>query len=606
MNLLLLRISEALAFASLCMLPTAPAFATERPNVIFIICDDLNDYVEGYGGHPQTRTPNMARLAVSGVRFTQAHCNAPICAPSRASLFTGIYPHHSGCYGFTKWNEYEVLQNSRTMQEHFKANGYYTLGTGKLMHHQVVQRGWEQYGNPPDYGPFAFANGEKIAHPDVPTPYREIGPVDGSFGPFVSLEGRKTLDGHPLSWHNGGWGNRAKALRVGSQEDRDQTPDEINGDWAVAKLQEFAKSGDEKPFFMGIGFIRPHTPLIVPQRFFDMFPLEEIKLPVIRPGDIDDTHARSVRGIPNGEEPTSPRTEDMGLRLYSTLVASYPTREEALRRFIQAYLASVASVDEQIGRILDVVDNSSLKENTIIILTSDHGWGMGEKDYLYKNSLWQESTQVPLIVRAPGIAQVGTDCDQPVSLIDLYPTLVDLCGLKGETMKNDKGHPLDGHSIKQLLLAPESGTWSGPDETLTVLYKWRMKYDPLKESYSLRSKDWRYIRYENGKEELYHTVADPYEWDNLADSSVQLARIQQFRQRLQERLPKPGKIPLQPGWEPRDANNPDDNADAWKAKYFATHPEADANKDGELSWAELKAYREQFDSPPKQAKEKER
>lgn len=597
----LLHISVALAFAGMCLAHTAAAYSDNQPNVIFIICDDLNDYVEGYGGHAQTRTPNMARLAESGVRFTQAHCNAPICAPSRASLFTGIYPHHSGCYGFTKWDEYEVLQNSRTMQEHFEANGYHTLGTGKLMHHQVVQRGWELYGNPPDYGPFAFANGEKIAHPDVPAPYREIGSVDGSFGPFVSLEGRKTVDGHPLSWHNGGWGNRAKRLRVDSQADRDQTPDEINGDWAVARLKILSKSADQKPFFMGIGFIRPHTPLIVPQRFFDMFPLEEIKLPVIRSGDVDDTHARSVRGIPNGEEPTSPRTEDMGLLLYSTLVASYPTREEALRRFIQAYLASVASVDEQFGRILDVVDNSPLKDNTIIILTSDHGWGMGEKDYLYKNSLWQESTHVPLIVRFPGIAEAGTDCDQPVSLIDLYPTLVDLCGLTGETMKNDKGHLLDGHSFKPLLTNPESGAWSGPDEALTALYKWRMKYEPLKESYSLRSKDWRYIRYENGKEELYHAVKDPNEWDNLAGSPEHSERLQQFRQRLQERLPKPDMIPPQPEWQPKDSNNPDISAEAWKDKYFAKHPEADANNDGELTWPELKAYREKFDPPTAKA-----
>jgi len=487
------------------------------------------------------------------------------------------------------------------MQEHFEANGYHTLGTGKLMHHQVVQRGWEQYGNPPDYGPFAFANGEKIAHPDVPAPYREIGPVDGSFGPFVSLDGRKTGDGHLLSWHNGGWGNRAKSLRVDSQEDRDQTPDEINGNWAVARLQQLAKSADKKPFFMGIGFIRPHTPLFVPQRFFDMLPLDEIKLPVIRPGDVDDTHARSVRGIPNGEEPTSPRTEDMGLRLYSTLVASYPTREEALRRFIQAYLASVASVDEQIGRILDVVDHSKLKENTVIILTSDHGWGMGEKDYLYKNSLWQESTQVPLIVRAPGLAKGGMDCYQPVSLIDVYPTLVDLCGLTGETMKNDKGHPLDGHSFKPLLINPEAGAWSGPDEALTALYKWRMTHDPAQESYSLRSKDWRYIRYENGEEELYRTVKDPYEWDNLADLPEHSDRLRDFRQRLQERLPKSVTIPPQPEWQPKDSNNPDTSADAWKDKYFAGHPEADANNDGELTWPELKAYREKFDSAPANA-----
>lgn len=572
-----------------------PVQAAERPNVILIICDDLNDYVEGFGGHPQAKTPAMARLAESGVRFTQAHCNSPICGPSRASMLTGIYPHHSGCYGFTKWDTYEVLKNSRTLMDHFRANGYLTLGTGKLFHHLVRQE-WKQFGNAADYGPFAFANGQKVAHPDVPTPYREIGAVDGSFGPFVNLSGRKTKDGHAFSWLSGGWGNRARPLRVESQTDRDRTPDELNGDWAVENLKSLAEQKGRQPFFMGVGFIRPHTPLIVPKRFFDMFPLDEIKLPVIRPGDVDDTHARSVRGIPDGAD--GPRAEDMGLRLFNALVKSYGSRDKALRVFIQAYLASVASADEQIGRILDAVDGSPLKDNTIIIVTSDHGWGMGEKDYLYKNSLWQESTQVPLIVHAPGIAKAGTESKQPVALIDVYPTLIDLCGLTGDTKKNDKGHSLDGHSMKPLLQDPASGKWSGPDEALTTLYKWRTKYDPSAENYSLRARDWRYIRYENGKEELYHTAEDPHEWHNLADKSEHADKLTHFRERLASRLPKPGVIPPQPGWKAKGSNKPKLSGEAWKDKYFAKHPKADTNKDGKLSWPEYKAYRAKHDPEP--------
>ncbi len=571
--------------------------AADKPNVILIVCDDLNDYVEGFGGHPDAVTPNMARLARGGVRFTQAHCAVPICAPSRASMFTGIYPQHSGCYGFTKWDTYEVLKNSRTLMDHFRANGYWTLGTGKLMHHLVRQE-WKQFGNRADYGPFAFAGGEKVAHPDVPTPFREIGPVDGSFGPFVNLAGRKTPDGEQFGWHSGGWGKNARPLRVDSQTARDRTPDELNGDWAVENLRDLAEHPGRLPFFMGVGFIRPHTPLIVPKRFFDIFLLDTIDLPVIRPGDVEDTHARSVRGILNGAEPTSSRTEDMGTRLFKSLVASYQSRDEALRRFIQAYLASVASVDEQIGRILDTVERSPLKDNTIIVLTSDHGWGMGEKDYLYKNSLWQESTRVPLVVRAPGVAKSGAACEVPVSLIDLYPTLIDLCDLTDDTKKNDRGHLLDGHSIKPLLQNPEDGKWSGPAEALTALYKWRMKYDPSKESYALRAKDWRYIRYENGEEELYHTAVDPHEWDNLAADPTHTERVADFRKRLQARLPAPGAVPPQPVWRPKKSGNPKADAEAWKAKYFAKHPEADANKDGKLTWPEYKAYRAKFDPPP--------
>jgi iduronate 2-sulfatase len=270
----------------------------------------------------------------------------------------------------------------------------------------------------------------------------------------------------------------------------------------------------------------------------------------------------------------------MGTRLFKNLVASYASRDEALKRFIQAYLASVASVDEQVGRLLDVVDRSPLKDNTIIVLTSDHGWGMGEKDYLYKNSLWQESTQVPLIVRAPGLAKAGAVCAQPVSLIDLYPTLVDLCNLTGNTTKSDKGHALDGHSMRPLLADPEAGEWSGPDEALTTLYKWRMKYDPSRESYSLRSRDWRYIRYENGMEELYYTAADPYEWNNLADNPEQAKRLVDFRGRLRARLPKPRSIPPQPEWRPKNANNSQTDAEPWQDVYFAKHPKGDTNQDG--------------------------
>lgn len=570
--------------------------AAEPPNVILIVCDDLNDYVEGFGGHPQSKTPNMDRLARSGVAFTQAHCNIPICGPSRASMFTGIYPHNSGCFGFTKWDGYDVLRNSRTMMDHFRANGYWTLGTGKLMHHMVRQE-WKNYGHRADYGPWVFDGTNKLAHPNVPAPYRDIGSVDGSFGPLVNLAGKESVDGKPLQWRTGSWSNQ-RLLKFNSQEDRDPTGDELNGQWAVDQLTLFAEKPGRLPFFMGVGFVRPHTPLVVPQKYFDMFPLDSIELPDIRKGDIEDTFAHTIRNIPAGAD--GPRSDDMGTRLFDTLVKSYGSQDKALRHFIQAYLASVASVDEQIGKILDVVDNSSLKDNTIIVLTSDHGWGMGEKNYLYKNSLWQESTRVPLIIRAPGVAQKGGRSDQPVSLIDIYPTLIDLCRLTGETTKNEKGHSLDGHSMKPLLEEPEKGHWDGPDSALTALYKWRMKYDPSKESYSLRAKDWRYIRYESGKEELYFTREDPHEWTNLATGTRHASKLAEFRQKLKSRIPAAGSsVPPQPPFQPKN-NPPKSNskkltAEAWKAQYFAKHPAADANKDGKLTWPEYKAYRAKFD-----------
>ncbi len=230
----------------------------EQPNVILIICDDLNDYVEGFGGHPQAFTPNMKRLASSGVAFTQAHCNIPICGPSRASMFTGIYPHHSGCFGFTNWDDYEVLKNSRTMMDHFRAHGYQTLGTGKLMHH-MVRGEWKSFGNRADYGPFAFDGEKKIAHPDVPAPYRDIGAVDGSFGPLVNLQGKKTAAGVSLTWQTGGWAKQ-RTLRVTSQQDRDATADELNGQWAVDQIRQRAgKSGAAAFLYGGWIYTSPHA-----------------------------------------------------------------------------------------------------------------------------------------------------------------------------------------------------------------------------------------------------------------------------------------------------------------------------------------------------------
>ncbi len=577
-----MRIASLAASVGLCLWSVSLATAAEKPNVLLIVCDDLNDYIESLGGHPQAQTPNIERLAEGGVCFAQAHCNIPICAPSRASFLTGLYPHTSRNFGFDRWDQNEVLKNSRTVMDHFRAHGYHTLGTGKLMHHRKRNE-WVEYGNAADYGPFAFDGTQGVAHPDVPAPFRDIGAIDGSFGPLVNLTTRTLADGKSYSWQTGNW-QGMRPLRVDTSDDRELTADELNGKWAVDRLHELATQSSGKPFLMGVGFIRPHTPLIVPERFFKQFPPDSIKLPVIKPGDVEDTHARSVRGILVGKGPASERAADMGLRLYTNLVASYDSRDEALRRFIQAYLACVASVDEQIGKILDAVDQTSLCNNTIVVLTSDHGWGMGEKDYLYKNSLWQESTQVPLIVRAPGIAKAGGVVEHPVALIDLYPTLVDLCGLPGETKKNDKGRPLDGHSLRPFLENPRTDKWSGPDEVLTALYKWAKHYDPARQSYSLRSKDWRYIRYSNGKEELYHNAKDPCEWGNLADNPAYTSTLESFRAKLDARISAPEAA------APRLAD------EIWKDNFFSKYPQADANGDGVLTWPEYHNHKAKVDA----------
>jgi len=563
---------------SICLFLIGAAFlnessAEEKPNVLFIICDDLNDYVETLGGHPQAATPNIRRLMESGVSFTQAHCNIPICNPSRASFATGIYPHTSQVFGFENWDENEILKNSRTMMKHFSENGYHSLGTGKVMHNRDRQQ-WDEIGHPSDYGPFAYDGGkDNLPHPDVPSPFRDdFGAVDGSFGPLRVLRPKENL-----TWRVGGW-SKPRELHYASDEDRDLTGDELNAQWAVEKLRAFAENPDSKPFFMGVGFVRPHTPLIVPQEYFDRFPLEEIELPEIKQGDAEDTFKHTV----TSEE--DDRSGDRGTKMHDSLIASFGgDRELALKKFIQAYLASIASVDDLVGDILDEVDNTSLKDNTIVVFTSDHGWGMGEKDYLYKNSLWQESTRIPLAIRAPGVSKTGAASDIPVSLIDLYPTLIDLCDLPSDTMINEKGRPLDGFSLKPLLADPASGKWDGPDAALTALYKWATYYDPAFQNYSLRSKNWRYIRYENEKEELYHTAEDPHEWNNLALDSNYADKLASFQKQLLDIIPD--SIP-----EPKKSN------ETWKDEYCKKHPKADTNGDGTLSWPELQAHKKAMEN----------
>ena len=489
-----------------------------KPNVVLIVCDDLNDYVTGMAGHPQASTPHIASLAESGVAFKRAYSNNPICAPSRSSFLTGIYPHTSKNLFWDKWFENPVLKNSKTIMEHFKDNDYHVTGSGKLMHHHLASV-WSEYKHKADYGPFVYDGKERVAHPSVPQPFQSIGHVDGSFAPLSDLPYGPNAESNK-GWIYGTW--KVTKYNYVDEDNRDPTPDERNAAWAESMINEFAKSEDGKPFFLGVGFIRPHTPLHVPKRFFDKFPLDSVKVPVIKPNDSEDCHYADVYN-----------SSVKGLRYFRLLKESYPNIDSGLKAFTQAYLASVAAVDECIGRVVEAVDKSPFKDNTIIVVTSDHGWNMGEKDYLFKNALWEESTRVPLVIRAPGVAQPGGVAEHPVSLIDIYPTLVDLCSLKGDTRKSNNGAKLDGHSLRPFLKEPKSMTWDGPDAALTMIYAGnKTKNDPTKQHWSVRTKRWRYILYNNGSEELYDHDADPYEWNNLSGET----RCEQVKAELKAKL----------------------------------------------------------------------
>lgn len=506
----------------------------QRPNVLLIMVDDLNDYQGFFGGHPQAQTPNIDQLASSGTAFTNAQTNVPVCSPSRNSMFTGIYPHNSRDFGWTPHFKHAVLKNHKTFIELFNDNGYQTLGTGKLLH-KNVKKYWSQWGVPEgiNYGPHAYSGvdekGKRImGHSSVPEPFRSINVVDGSFASFADTPSIINEDG---SITETGWTYGNKPFRYINDNDRDLMPDEQHAQWVAKKIKELEADTNQKPFFMGVGFVNPHTPLYAPQKYFDMFPLEAIQLPNIKENDNEDIHYSSVY-----------EDTEMGLAYYRKLKLSYPNDDEGLKRFLQAYLACIAFMDDQVGVVMDALNNSPLKDNTIVIFTSDHGWQMGEKEYLYKNSPWDESTRIPLIIRDPRIVNATKTVEHPVSLIDIYPTLVDVCNLKGTTVKESDTMQLDGFSLSPFIKNPNPKIWNGPNGALTVLGSginkpiegvgfssnpgalWHIQITKdldasyvQKQNYSYRTKDWRYILYNNGKEELYHYKNDPKAWNNLAD-----------------------------------------------------------------------------------------
>jgi iduronate 2-sulfatase len=519
--------------ALLAALPITAIHADEnppRPNVVLIVCDDLNDYVEGFDGHPQVLTPNVAKFAESGTRFLSAHSNNPVCAPSRASFLTGIYPHTSKNFFWATWFENPVLKNSKSIMTYFREEGYHVVGSGKLMHHHKKDE-WDEFVRKADYGPFVTDGDQWVAHPSVPMPYGSIGAIDGSYAmledvPFAD-------DDNPKSGWIYGRYNKDGAIpfKVHPDGTMDLTPDELNAKWAENRIQQFATDGDDQPFFLAVGFVRPHTPLHVQKRYFDKFPMEELKLPVIKENDAGDTHYREIF-----------TDEIKGLRYFRMLCESYPDQETAIKTFLQAYLACVAAVDDCIGQVIDSVEENGLTDSTIIVITSDHGYNLGEKDYVFKNSPWEESTRVPMIVRAPGVTVAGTTVAQPVSLIDLYPTLVDLCGLRSDNRKNDQGARLDGFSMRPLMEAPEKNEWDGPEGALTMVWGAEHARKPFtqhdrthasSQNWTLRTEKWRYIIYNNGSEELYDHETDPNEWDNVVKNHPEVAaRLKQEIMRM--------------------------------------------------------------------------
>ena len=343
-----------------------------------------------------------------------------------------------------------------------------------------------------------------------------------------------------------GWRyNKKEEFRYVNDKERDSMPDEQHANWIVNKIKELENTKTNEPFFLGVGFVKPHTPLYAPKKYFDMFPLDEIRLPEIKTGDIEDTHYKDV--YPPSE---------MGLNYYEKLKFSYP-ENEGLKKFLRAYLACVAFMDEQVGKVLNALENSIFSENTIVILTSDHGWQMGQKEYLYKNSPWEESTRIPLIIKVPQ-KRIG-EVLEPVSLIDIYPTLIDLCKLNKSNSKSNL--ELDGNSLFTLIKNPKSKSWKGSDGALTILgvginkpiegigininkaAPWHIEIIKdldnsylRRQNYTIRTRKYRYILYNNGSEELYDHSNDPKEWNNLSNNKNYEKLKIKFRRQLLDKL----------------------------------------------------------------------
>lgn len=487
----------------------------QPPNVLFIICDDLNDSVEGFGGHPQAKTPNIDALARSGVRFVNAHSNNPVCGPSRASLWNGLYSHTTGYYGFNQnentWRDNPVMKNSSTLFEHFYKHGYDVLGTGKIFHiNQHTQElfkyqdGRQAFGENVNQGPWAWNGKNLITHTSMPSPFNRS-PFE-SIAPLSDIPEAVASQEQNIPGYRG-WYDKGKPFHYVNEKDRDLMSDEISAAWAIEKLQE----DFQNPFLMAVGFMRPHCPWIAPKKYFDMFPLDSIELPPYLENDLEDCGS-PIRDLK--EEKSTVYTR------FERLREAYP-EDEGWKRFVQGYLACVAFADDQVGKVLKALEESPHKNKTIVVFVGDHGFHMGEKDLLFKRTVWEESTRIPMVIGAPGISKENTSCATPVSLIDCYPTLVDLCGLPENPNEGGNGVPLDGYSLKPLLMNPEKGVWEGPDVALSSIFG-PVPVDigePGKienQHFTLRSANWRYVRYSNGEEELYNHRTDPQEWNNAA------------------------------------------------------------------------------------------
>jgi len=452
-----------------------------QPNVLMIAIDDLNDWVGVYGGHPQAKTPNIDKFAEKAMVFRNASCPGPVCGPSRSALLSGFMPATTGIYGNSNnMLDSKIVQTHATLPEYFSKNGYLTISSGKIFHKHTTKNGV-------DNGHWAFDVWKK-----------EQGRLRINQEKFYSrnqgiIKG-KEID-HPKYTEKAGSPFEFGPTLAGKEEMKDYK----TSLWFVEKLQQ----DYEKPFFMSVGISKPHLPFIVPQEYFDMYGLDTLKIPDYRLDDLEDIVDH------NGKKKFKPHPDF----LWCT---HYCVHKEA----VQAYLASGTFADDCVCVVLNALAKSKYADNTIVLIWGDHGWHLGEKLKFRKASLWKEATQLPLIVYVPGMVKTQ-ECFRNVNLIDIYPTLIDLCGLPEKD--------LDGKSIKPLLENPDN-EWT---PTVTTMNKG---------NHSVMAEKWHYIIYSDKVEELYNLEKDPMEWNNLANEKTK--EIRKVKLYLSSFIPEKNANPI--------------------------------------------------------------
>jgi len=408
---------------------------TERPNVLFIAIDDLNDWIGCMGGHPQVKTPNLDKLAARGTVFLNSHCQSPLCNPSRTSVLTGLRPSTTGIYSLQPaFRTIPKYRNYLSMPKAFQASGYATSSCGKIYHGPAGNGEFEMVGKP---------RGNSKSRPK-----NRLASV-----PTTRLD----------------WG-------IWPPEDSDQR-DFHTAEWAIEQLQE----NPQKSFFLAVGFLKPHVPLYASKKWFDLYPEESLILPPIKRDDRKDTPRFSWYTHWNLPEPRLQVIEEHG----------------QLKNKVRSYLACVSFMDAQVGRVLDALEASGLQDETIVVCWSDHGYHLGEKEITGKNTLWDPATRAPLIFAGPGIAKGGR-CERPAELLDIYPTLAELCQLKSVP-----------DELEGLSLVPQLKHADAPRNRPAIT-----SHGPGNDA--VRTETHRYIRYADGSEELYNIKMDPNEYTNLA------------------------------------------------------------------------------------------